>query len=205
MMNVDLDMPAAILHEAVSNRSGMPLEGFALYYQSKQLEGGAALSSWGVEKDATIEVKTRGRGGAKEGESSGNIPQHGAFWLRNVHDGRALCTLHSSDDRAHKGNQEASAGSSRSHSMLPSSPPQPSPPWQPDTPPPVGIRISVESSTSHPSPPGQLETQPAAARISVKGADGRPSGSVVEVSQGKQNVVYDVPRHAGAHTPQHFR
>ena len=43
MMNVDLDMPAATLHEAVSNRSGMPLEGFALYYRSKKLEGEAAL------------------------------------------------------------------------------------------------------------------------------------------------------------------
>ena len=67
MVDVDLQMPAAILHEVVSNRSGMPLEGFALYYQSKQLEGKAALSSWGVEKNATIEVKTRGRGGAREG------------------------------------------------------------------------------------------------------------------------------------------
>ena len=65
MVDVDLKMPAAILHEVVSNRSGMPLEGFALYYQSKQLEGKAALSSWGVEKDATIEVKSRGRGGMK--------------------------------------------------------------------------------------------------------------------------------------------
>ena len=65
MVDVDLKLPAAILHEVVSNRSGMPLEGFALYYQSKQLEGEAALSTWGVEKDATIEVKTRGRGGTK--------------------------------------------------------------------------------------------------------------------------------------------
>ena len=63
MVDVDLKMPAAILHEVVSNRSGMPLGGFALYYQSKQLEGEAALSTWGVEKDAVIEVKTRGRGG----------------------------------------------------------------------------------------------------------------------------------------------
>ena len=59
----DLQMPAAILHEVVSNRSGMPLEGFALCYQSKQLEGEAALSSWGVERDPAIEVKSRGRGG----------------------------------------------------------------------------------------------------------------------------------------------
>jgi len=67
MVDVDLKLPAAILHEVVSNRSGMPLEGFALYYQSKQLEGEAALSTWGVEKDATIEVKTRGRGGMPAG------------------------------------------------------------------------------------------------------------------------------------------
>ena len=63
MVDVDLQMPAAILHEVVSNRSGMPLEGFALCYQSKQLEGEAALSSWGVERDPAIEVKSRGRGG----------------------------------------------------------------------------------------------------------------------------------------------
>ena len=106
MMNVDLDMPAATLYEAVSNRSGMPLEGFALYYRSKKLEGEAALSSWQVKKDAIIEVKTRGRGGAKEGGSSDRAHAGSAFWLKNVHDGRALCTLHNSDDRAHKGNQE---------------------------------------------------------------------------------------------------
>ena len=66
MVDVDLQMPAAILHEVVSNRSGMPPEGFALYYQSKQLEGEATLESWGVVKESTIEVKTRGRGGAHE-------------------------------------------------------------------------------------------------------------------------------------------
>eukprot|EP00964_Phaeocystis_antarctica_P049008 scaffold28375_cov63-Phaeocystis_antarctica.AAC.1 len=63
MMDVDLQMPAAILHEVVSNCAGMPLEGFALCYQSKQLDGEAALSSWGVERDPAIEVKSRGRGG----------------------------------------------------------------------------------------------------------------------------------------------
>ena len=65
-------MPAAILHKVVRNRSGMPPEGFALYFQSKQLEGEAALSSWGVQKDATIEVKTRGRGGARFGGDLGD-------------------------------------------------------------------------------------------------------------------------------------
>jgi len=72
MIDVDLQLPAEIFHEAVSNRSGMPLEGFALYYQSKQLEGEAALSSWGVEKNATIEVKTRGRGGADATKTKGS-------------------------------------------------------------------------------------------------------------------------------------
>ena len=72
MVDVDVQMPAAILHEVVSNRSGMPSEGFALYYQSKQLEGEAALSSWGVEKNATIEVKTRGRGGADATKTKGS-------------------------------------------------------------------------------------------------------------------------------------
>ena len=63
MIDVDLQMPAEIFQEAVSVRSGVPSLGFTLYYQSKRLEGEAALSSWGVEKKAIIEVKTRGRGG----------------------------------------------------------------------------------------------------------------------------------------------
>ena len=75
MVDVDVQMPAAVLHEVVSNRSGMPPEGFALYYRSKQLEGEAALASWGVAKDATIEVKTRGRGGVqKHGPGMGSNP-----------------------------------------------------------------------------------------------------------------------------------
>ena len=87
MVDVDLQMPAAILHEVVSNRSGMPPEGFALYYQSKQLEGEAALWTWGVEKDATIEVKTRGRGGVfpeqgKAGASNGG-PGGDSSWVKD--------------------------------------------------------------------------------------------------------------------------
>ena len=65
MLYVDLQMCARTLLEAVSNRSRMPPGAFSLYYQSKQLEGEAALSSWEVAKDATIEVKTRGRGGVQ--------------------------------------------------------------------------------------------------------------------------------------------
>ena len=64
MLYVDLQMCARTLLEAVSNRSRMPPGAFSLYYQSKQLEGGAALSSWGLQKNAVIELKTRGPGGA---------------------------------------------------------------------------------------------------------------------------------------------
>lgn len=65
MMDIDLDNPAATFYEAVSIRLRIPIHNFALYYQSKKLEGEAALASWGVTKDATIEVKTRGRGGVQ--------------------------------------------------------------------------------------------------------------------------------------------
>ena len=81
-MDVDLQMSAATLHEAVSDRSSMPPDAFALYYRSKQLEGGAALSSWEVGKGATIEVKTRGRGGARQAQggasSKGEKEEKGA-------------------------------------------------------------------------------------------------------------------------------
>eukprot|EP00964_Phaeocystis_antarctica_P020440 scaffold11302_cov57-Phaeocystis_antarctica.AAC.4 len=63
MIDASLHLAAACLHEAFSNRSGVPLDHFELYYRGKRLEGEAALASWGVEKDATIEVKMRGRGG----------------------------------------------------------------------------------------------------------------------------------------------
>eukprot|EP00964_Phaeocystis_antarctica_P007048 scaffold3823_cov60-Phaeocystis_antarctica.AAC.1 len=63
MIDASLHLPATFLHEAFSNRSGVPLDSFELYYRGKRLEGKAALSSWGVEKDSTIEVKMRGRGG----------------------------------------------------------------------------------------------------------------------------------------------
>eukprot|EP00964_Phaeocystis_antarctica_P060388 scaffold36015_cov68-Phaeocystis_antarctica.AAC.2 len=63
MIDTALHLPTSFLHEAFSNRSGVPLDSFELYYRGKRLEGKAALSSWGVEKDSTIEVKMRGRGG----------------------------------------------------------------------------------------------------------------------------------------------
>jgi hypothetical protein len=68
-----LHLPAACLRKAFSDRSGVPPEHFELYYRGKRLEGDAALASWGVGKNATIEVKMRGRGGgcvgAKEASS----------------------------------------------------------------------------------------------------------------------------------------
>ena len=64
MTDASLHLPAAFLHEAFSNRSGVPSDHFELYYRGKRLEGEAALASWGVGKDSIIEVKMRGRGGA---------------------------------------------------------------------------------------------------------------------------------------------
>ena len=64
MTDAALHLPASFLREAFSERSGVPLDVFELYYRGKRLEGEAALSSWGVGKDTIIEVKMRGRGGA---------------------------------------------------------------------------------------------------------------------------------------------
>ena len=64
MIDAALHQPASFLHETFSNRSGVPPDHFELYYRGKQLEGEAALSSWGIGEDSTIEVKMRGRGGA---------------------------------------------------------------------------------------------------------------------------------------------
>ena len=71
MIDAALHLPAAFLHEAFSNRSGLPPDHFELYYRGKRLEGEAALSSWGIEKDSTIEVKMRGRGGGPGASSDG--------------------------------------------------------------------------------------------------------------------------------------
>ena len=73
MVDAALHLPASFLHEAFSDRSGVPLEFFELYYCGKRLEGEAALSSWGVGKGSTIEVKMRGRGGGSSTE--GEQPQ----------------------------------------------------------------------------------------------------------------------------------
>jgi len=67
LTDASLHLPAAFLRKAFSDRSGVPPDHFELYYRGKRLEGEAALASWGVEKDATIEVKMRGRGGMKRG------------------------------------------------------------------------------------------------------------------------------------------
>jgi len=63
LTDASLHLPAACLRKAFSERSGVPADHFELYYRGKRLEGEAALRSWRVEKDATIEVKMRGRGG----------------------------------------------------------------------------------------------------------------------------------------------
>jgi hypothetical protein len=63
MIDAALHLPASFLREAFSDRSGVPLDVFELYYRGKRLEGEAALASWGVVKGSIIEVKMRGRGG----------------------------------------------------------------------------------------------------------------------------------------------
>ena len=73
MIDATLHLPAACLHEAFSDRCGFPPDHFELYYRGKRLEGEAALSSWGVGRDSTIEVKMRGRGGM--GDQEGKQPQ----------------------------------------------------------------------------------------------------------------------------------
>eukprot|EP00964_Phaeocystis_antarctica_P004196 scaffold2265_cov62-Phaeocystis_antarctica.AAC.6 len=67
MTDAALHLRASFLHEAFSDRSGVPLDFFELYYRGKRLEGEAALASWGVGKGSTIEVKMRGRGGGNAG------------------------------------------------------------------------------------------------------------------------------------------
>ena len=71
MIDTALHLSAAFLQEAFSDRSGFPPDYFELYYGGKRLEGEAALSSWGIEKDSTIEVKMRGRGGGPGMSSDG--------------------------------------------------------------------------------------------------------------------------------------
>ena len=72
MTDAALHLPASFLHEAFSDRSGVPLDFFELYYRGKRLEGEAALASWGVGKGSTIEVKMRGRGGMPSRPNSRN-------------------------------------------------------------------------------------------------------------------------------------
>ena len=72
MADANLKQSSSVLHEDVSDRSGLPADIFELYHGGKRLEREATLSSRGVGKDSTIEVKMRGRGGA---------PQQGSFRL----------------------------------------------------------------------------------------------------------------------------
>ena len=82
MTDASLHLPAAFLHEAFSNRSGVPPDHFELYYRGKRLEGEAALSSWGVRKNATIEVKMRGRGGMDDRKVVSRWERIGNVWKK---------------------------------------------------------------------------------------------------------------------------
>jgi len=75
MIDAALHLPASFLRSAFSERSGVPLDVFELYYRGKRLEGGAALASWGVVKGSIIEVKMRGRGGTGKSLSPNPNPK----------------------------------------------------------------------------------------------------------------------------------
>ena len=77
MIDAALHLPASFLNETFSDRSGVPLDLFELYYRGKRLEGEAALASWGVGKGSTIEVKMRGRGGMPSRPNSRNSSPRG--------------------------------------------------------------------------------------------------------------------------------
>ena len=91
LTDASLHLPAACLRKAFSDRSGVPADHFELYYRGKRLEGEAALATWGVEKDATIEVKMRGRGGMniadgkQVGDPSSPSKVHVKQKLRDAH------------------------------------------------------------------------------------------------------------------------
>jgi len=91
LTDASLHLPAACLRKAFSDRSGVPADHFELYYRGKRLEGEAALATWGVEKDATIEVKMRGRGGMNTadgkqvGDPSSPSKVHVKQKLRDAH------------------------------------------------------------------------------------------------------------------------
>ena len=74
MVDAVLHLPASFLYKAFSDRSGVPLGFFELYYRGKRLEGEATLASWGVGKDSTIEVKMRGRGGTSNRGKQPQVP-----------------------------------------------------------------------------------------------------------------------------------
>ena len=75
MTDAALHLSASFLYEAFSDRSGVPLDFFELYYRGKRLEGESALASWGVGKGSTIEVKMRGRGGGNIEGKQPRLPE----------------------------------------------------------------------------------------------------------------------------------
>ena len=107
MIDAALHLPASFLHEAFSDRSGVPLALFELYYRGKRLEGEAALASLGVEKGSTIEVKMRGRGGGNTERKRPQKPDEGSSSLSNLHPEQVpLGTEPSSPKTPSQGNAE---------------------------------------------------------------------------------------------------
>ena len=107
MIDAALHLPVSFLHEAFSDRSGVPLALFELYYRGKRLEGEAALASLGVEKGSTIEVKMRGRGGGNTERKRPQKPDEGSSSLSNLHPEQVpLGTEPSSPKTPSQGNAE---------------------------------------------------------------------------------------------------
>ena len=107
MIDAALHMSASLLHEGFSDRSGVPLDFFELYYCGKRLEGEAALASLGVEKGSTIEVKMRGRGGGNIEGKQPQKPDEGSSSLSNLHPEQVpLGTEPSSPKTPSQGNAE---------------------------------------------------------------------------------------------------
>jgi hypothetical protein len=109
LTDASLHLPAACLRKAFSDRSGVPPEHFELYYRGKRLEGEAALGSWGVEKDATIEVKMRGRGGGCVGAKEASSVKEAAMAAMNSQFSLAavrLCHSPTSTSQGHRFDNE---------------------------------------------------------------------------------------------------